>query len=318
LRQQAFAVDIGGTNTVVALISNRGVTRILSRFSTKGQSVLHLVERIGKALESCDQFSQDLRVGVGAPNANFERGTVEYPPNLDWDEITPLASMLKTRTGLETRVINDADAAAIGEGAYGDAVGFKHFIVVTLGTGIGAGIVCNGRLIRGARGTAGDLGHVLVESYGLPCRCGRTGCLETLVSAKALTLNALAILCEQAGTGPLAENSSATLSAMDVYDAAESGDPCAIESFERLAEPLGRALANAVTLFGPEKIILTGGLTMAGAQLLEPTRRFFRENLRWVDRGQIELSISTLPEGAAALLGAARLAMSDDLPWLSA
>ena len=272
MRKQAFAVDIGGTNTVVALVSDTGDVDVLKRFSTNRQSAADTVRQIGLALQQVEPSVPGIRLGVGAPNACSERGTVEHAPNLDWGAVTPLVSMLQDRTGLETRLMNDADAAAIGEGAFGAATGLSHYIVVTLGTGLGAGIVCDGRLIRGAHGMAGDLGHIIIDKNGLPCKCGRAGCLETVVCASALTSRS---------------------------DAA----------YEKFGDALGLALANAVTLFGPEKIILTGGQTKAGARLLEPIRRVFEESLRPIDRGKVTLMISGLPEGSAALLGAARIAL---------
>ncbi len=272
MRGPAFAVDIGGTNTVVAFVSDAGHVKVLQRFPTDYRSASATVARIGHTLQEAGLSEPGIRLGVGAPNACSERGTVEQPPNLDWDEVTPLASMLKQCTGMETKLINDADAAAIGEGHFGAARGLSDYIVVTLGTGFGSGIVCNGELIRGARGTAGDLGHFVMNKDGLLCGCGRRGCLETLIAARVLT-----------------STSEAT--------------------YQKLAEPLGLALANAVTLFGPEKIILTGGLTRAGARLLDPTRRVFEQSLRAIDRGKVPLMISNLPEGNAALLGAACIAI---------
>ncbi len=237
-------------------------------------------------------------LGVGAPNGNHRRGTVEHPPNLPWPGITPFADLLAEATGVPAVLDNDANAAALGEARFGAARGLSDFLFVTLGTGLGSGIVVDGALVRGHSGFAGELGHVIVEPGGRPCGCGRRGCLEQYCSATGLARTYREL-------NPAAP---AAIDAHGVFTRAEAGEDAARAAFEAMGETLGRALANSVAYTSPEAIFLFGGVTAAGETLFGPVRRHLDQNLLTVYRGTVRVDASGLPGDDAALLGAASLA----------
>jgi glucokinase len=247
-------------------------------------------------------------IGVGAPNGNYYTGTIEYAPNLPWKGIIPLAKLIEVKFNLPVTLTNDANAAAIGEMMYGAAKGMKDFIMITLGTGVGSGIVANGKLIYGHDGFAGELGHTIIIPDGrLHPGTGKRGPLESYASATGVRFTALEMLEQSSEDSLLRSVDKETLDSKDVYEAAIQGDKLALEIFEFTGRILGLALANAVMFSSPEAIILFGGLTKAGDFILKPTRDHMEANLIQVFQNKVKILISHLKESDAAILGASAL-----------
>jgi glucokinase len=298
-------IDIGGTNTTIGLVSNSG--RVLTKNSiktTQYPEIENFVETAARLVReqltslNGDYSEKDLKgVGIGAPNANPYKGTIENAPNLSWHGVVPLAELFSKELNTQCKITNDAKAAALGEMFFGAAHGMRDFIVITLGTGLGSGIVANGSLIYGHDGFAGELGHVIMVPGGRLCGCGRKGCLETYVSATGLVRT----------YRELNDKDSEIPSARLIAERAVTGEPEAIESFRRTGEMLGFALANSVAYTSPEAIFLFGGLIRAGELLFKPTREAFEKNLLNNYKGHIHIYPSALHEGDAAVLGAASI-----------
>jgi glucokinase len=310
-----LAVDIGGTTTSLGLLDRAGADLGQATLATEGhRPAADLVARIAARADVLrDRLDQPHRlrgVGVGAPNANGRRGTVDNPVNLDWGPRTDLAGLLQDALDLPTAVTNDANAAAMGEWLFGGARGLRDFITITLGTGLGSGIVAEGRLVEGADGLAGELGHTVLEVDGRLCGCGNRGCLEAYVSAPGLCRTVLALLAERGATGPLAAVPPRELTARRVFQAAMEGDPVALAAFDATARWLGRKLAEAVAHTRPEAIFLCGGLAAAGELLRAPAQDWLDRFLFPAYRGRVALRRSELPEAGSALLGAGALIWS--------
>jgi glucokinase len=298
-------IDIGGTNTTIGLVSESG--RVLTKSSIKTtdykeinefvETACNLIQEQIKSLHSEQQTIQLKGIGIGAPNANPYKGTIENAPNLIWQGVVPLAALFSERLNTTCKITNDAKAAALGELFFGAARGMKDFIVITLGTGLGSGIVANGSLIYGYDGFAGELGHVIMVPDGRLCGCGRKGCLETYVSATGLVRT----------YRELNSSDNEAPSARMVAERALAGESAAIETFRRTGEMLGFALANSVAYTSPEAIFLFGGLIRAGELLFKPTREAFEANLLNNYKGHIHIYPSALHEGDAAVLGAASI-----------
>jgi len=248
-------------------------------------------------------------MGLGAPNGNYWRGTIEYAPNLAFKGIVPLVDMLQPHfPGWEIRLTNDANAAALGEKLFGKAREVDDFIIITLGTGVGSGIFSGGKLVYGHDGFAGEVGHMIIEENGRLCGCGRKGCLETYASATGMVRTAREMLARPGGgTSSLMKVPPDVLEARHISEAASVGDRLALDILDYTAGRLGLALANAVAVTSPEVIYLYGGMAAAGELLLRPLRRALEANLLEVFRGKVRLEQSGLPEGDAAILGAAAL-----------
>lgn len=245
---------------------------------------------------------------MGAPNGNFYTGTIEYAPNLPWSGIIPIAKMMSDAFQLPVTLTNDANAAAIGEMMYGAAKGMKDFIMITLGTGVGSGIVANGQLIYGHDGFAGELGHTVVVPDGrLHQGTGKKGSLESYASATGVRLTALEMLENSKEESLLRNADMESLDAKLVYGAAIQGDKLATQIFEFTGKILGMALANAVMFSSPEAIILFGGLTKSGDLILKPTRYHMEENLIKIFQNKVKILVSHLKESDAAILGASAL-----------
>lgn len=260
-----------------------------------------LARAIGTEVDARRARYDLIGIGVGAPNGNHYRGTVEHPPNLPWPGVTPLAALLADATGLPARLDNDANAAALGEKRFGAAKDVEDFLYITLGTGLGSGVVSRGRLVRGHSGFAGEIGHVIVEPGGRPCGCGRRGCLEQYASATGLALTYRA----------LEPDAPDDADARYVFHRAQAGDALALDTFEQTGRVLGLALANSVAYTSPEAIYLFGGLADAGETLFGPVRRHFEANLLAIYKGTVSVRPSGLSSGDAALLGAASLVWND-------
>jgi glucokinase len=247
-------------------------------------------------------------IGIGAPNGNYYRGTIEFAPNLKWKGIIPLAELVTKATGVPAALTNDANAAAVGEMTYGVARGMKDFIMITLGTGVGSGIVVSGNVVYGHDGFAGELGHTIqVRENGRQCGCGRSGCLETYTSAVGVARTAREILETTDRETVLRNMPWDKITSKDVAEAAEAGDAVAIDIFNFTGAILGAALANFVAFSAPEAIVLFGGLTRAGDLLLRPVEEAMERNLLQLWKGKVKLLVSELKESDAAILGASAL-----------
>ncbi len=311
-QQLALGIDIGGTNTVFGVVDRRGNLLGEGSMSTRGYEEVTryidaLYRKVHPLIEKVGGLDQIRGVGVGAPNGNFYHGTIEFAPNLPWKGVIPLANLIREQFSMQAVITNDANAAAIGEMTYGAARGMKDFIMITLGTGLGSGIVANGQLIYGHDGFAGELGHIIVEDEGRICGCGRYGCLETYASATGVMRTMEELLKKKKTDSILRKLPPDQLNSKAICDAAIQGDKLALEAVEFTAKILGKALANAIAFTAPEAIILFGGLTKAGDLLLNPTRKYMDRNVLKIWSGKVKLMRSELKESHAAILGASAL-----------
>lgn len=304
----AVGIDIGGTNTTFGIVDSKGnilykETVSTEHFPIPEDLVAVICEHIKKAFAALPEKVELKGVGIGAPNGNYFKGTVEFAPNLKWKGVVPLAKLFSDRLGCKVLLTNDANAAAIGEMIFGAAKGMKDFIFITLGTGLGSGIVANGELIYGHDSFAGEVGHVIMFVDGRQCGCGRKGCLETYCSATGIkrTYTDLLISNHQK------LESSVNADAKYIYQRAIGGDKNAIDAFNYTGNILGLALANSVAYTSPEAIFLFGGLALSGDLIFKPTIESFENNLLDIYKNKIKILPSQLPENEAALLGAASL-----------
>ena len=306
-------IDIGGTNTVFGVVDARGTVLYSGSIKTgKYAEIEEYVTALGQGLiQIIDQVGGPEKIkgiGVGAPNGNYFNGCIEFAPNLPWKGKIPLAQLISEKVGgIPVALTNDANAAAIGEMTYGAARGMKDFIVITLGTGVGSGIVINGQLVYGHDGFAGELGHVIVRRNGRQCGCGRQGCLEAYTSATGVARTAREFMEIRKEDSVLREIDPADITSKDVYDAAMKNDKLALEIFEMTGKMLGEAFADFVAFSSPEAIILFGGLTKAGDLIMDPVKRAMDANMLKVYEGKTKLLVSQLKESDAAVLGASAL-----------
>lgn len=301
-------VDIGGTNTAIGALDFQNNYLPGVSFATMPEEGIDkflekLTDEINRTYYNySDDFSIE-GIGLAVPTANYLTGIVEDSANLKWKNVN-LIDLMKKHFDLPVTVINDANAAALGEQLLGAANGMKNFIVITLGTGLGSGIVVDGKLVHGQNGLAGELGHMIVIPDGRMCNCGRYGCLETYISANGLRRTVLEILSRSNDESELRNISFKTLTSKYVSELAQKQDPIALQAFDFTGKILGQALANIVTYFDPEAIILYGGLAEAGDLLLQPTNHYFEDHLLSIYRGKVKIMKSKLQGGAAAVLGA--------------
>jgi glucokinase len=310
----AIGIDIGGTGTKFGIVDKDGNVLFSGEMSTKKHKAIdgyidELHGHLGELIEKAGGIGRIRGIGVGAPNGNFYTGNIEYAPNLPWSGVIPIAKMMSDKFQLPVTLTNDANAAAIGEMMYGAAKGMRDFIMITLGTGVGSGIVANGQLMYGHDGFAGELGHTIVIPDGrMHQGTGKRGSLESYASATGVRLTALEMLENTTEDSLLRTADKETLDSKVVYDAAIKGDKLALEIFEFTGKILGLALANAVMFSSPEAIILFGGLTKSGDLILKPTRKHMEENLIQVFQNKVKILVSHLKESDAAILGASALA----------
>ena len=309
----AIGIDIGGTGTKFGIVDRDGNVLFSGEMSTRKHTEIdayinELYDNLLVLINTAGGIGTISGIGVGAPNGNYYSGTIEYAPNLPWKGIIPLAKLMSDKFRLPVTLTNDANAAAIGEMMYGAAKGMKDFIMITLGTGVGSGIVANGQLIYGHDGFAGELGHTIVIPDGrMHEGTGKKGSLESYASATGVRLTTLEVLENSTEPSLLRDVDKETLDSKVVYDAAIKGDKLALEIFEFTGKILGLALANAVMFSSPEAIILFGGLTKSGDLILKPTRKHMEENLIQVFQNKVKILVSHLKESDAAILGASAL-----------
>lgn len=304
----AAGIDIGGTNTAVGIITRDGQCLFESSLRTAEYvEPGSFVEALWREMALNLGRDRSLKgIGIGAPNGNYYKGTIEFAPNLRWKGIVPLAELVRRHANVPVILTNDANAAAIGEMIYGGAQGMRDFIVITLGTGLGSGIVANGQLLYGHDGFAGEIGHTIVDPEGRQCGCGRRGCLETYASASGIRRTVFELLATTTLPSSLRSVPFDDITAASVAAAAGGGDPLACEAFEQTGRILGLKLADAVAHTSPEAIFLIGGLANAGELIFEPTRRHLESHLLNIFKNKVKLLPSTLG-GNAAVLGASAL-----------
>lgn len=306
-------IDIGGTNTVFGIVDARGTIIDNGSIKTGKHSKIEdyvndLYENLFQLLEKNDAVDKIAGIGVGAPNGNYFNGTIEFAPNLPWRGVLPLADLLSEKFGIPVALTNDANAAAIGEMTYGAARGLKDFIMITLGTGVGSGIVVNGQLVYGHDGFAGELGHVIVKPVnGRACGCGRTGCLETYASATGVARTAREFLEIRKDNSLLRQIPIQDITSKDVYEAAIAGDQIAKDIFEYTGQILGEAFANFTAFTSPKAIVLFGGLAKSGDLIMKPIKESMERNMLNIYKNKVTLLFSELKESDAAVLGASAL-----------
>ncbi|MEJ8591059.1 ROK family protein [Riemerella anatipestifer] len=309
--RMALGIDIGGTNTKFGLVNHRGEIlgkgRIKTDYDDIDDFINALYKEIEPILEQHDAKSQLEGIGIGAPNGNYYKGTIENAPNLKWKGIVPLAEKITAKFEVPCKVTNDANAAAYGEMMFGAARGMKDFIMITLGTGVGSGVIANGQLVYGHDGFAGELGHTIVKPGGRKhWSTGSEGSLEAYASATGIAITAKKMRAEFPES-MLNNYPEEQINAKTVHECALAGDPTAIEVFRYTGQKLGEALANFVMFSSPEAILLFGGVIKAGDFILKPTRLHMERNLLPIFRGKVKLVFSELDEADAAILGASSL-----------
>lgn len=311
-KQVALGIDIGGTNTKFGLVNHRG--EILVRGSIKTETHENIEDFIEELYQTTKPYIEEYcadkvleGIGVGAPNGNYYKGTIEHAANLRWKGVIPFSEMMEKKFGLPCKLTNDANAAALGEMQYGAAKGMKDFLMITLGTGVGSGVVCNGNLVYGYDGFAGELGHTIVKPNGRKhWSTGSEGSLEAYASATGIAITAKKMRAEFPNS-MLNEYAEEDINSKTVHDCALKGDEIAIEVFRYTGQKLGEALANFVMFSSPEAILLFGGVIKAGDFLLHATKLHMERNLLPLFRGKVKLVFSELNEADAAILGASAL-----------
>ena len=311
----SIGVDIGGTNVAYGIVDEQGNIWYEKWWATASfHSVRALAERIKADVQNHSGYSlEDCRgIGIGAPSANAKTGSIHHSANLPWNGVVEVVSEFKAVFNIPVSLANDANATALGEGKFGGASGLENYVVITIGTGIGSGIICNGKIIEGFDGNGGEFGHTIVTAGGRPCGCGRNGCLETYTSASGIRTTAQELAALQEYTSPLSVyiRSGNPFDSKLVFDYLLDGDLLAREVFRKTGDCLGMAIANLVTLLGLERIFLFGGPVKAGDALLDPIRKAFKKNVIMYYREHVRIEATQLPERNSAILGAASLVKS--------
>ena len=318
-RPYVIGLDLGGTNAVFGIVDKQA--NIVAQTSVKTQAyptvegfVDACVEAVTPLINGVGGINKIFGMGAGAPNGNYHNGTIELAPNLVWakGKIVPLADMFSKRLGINVALTNDANAAAIGEMTYGVAKGMKNFIVITLGTGVGSGIVIDGKLLYGHDGFAGELGHVTMVrgEEGRLCGCGRKGCLEAYCSATGVARTAREFLAKDNRPSLLRDLNPDTIESYDVYKAAEKGDEIALDIFKFTGTMLGEACADFAAFSSPEAFIFFGGLAKSGALIMNPIKEAYDRHVLDIYRNKARFMFSSLDGAGAAVLGAAALGWS--------
>ena len=308
-----IGLDLGGTNSVFGIVNSEGSVVTSTSIRTKGQNDLDVYmdsacAALAPMIEQVGGIQNIKGMGIGAPNGNYYTGNIELAPNLPWKGIVPFAKKFSERLGIPVVLTNDANAAAIGEMTYGAARGMKDFIMITLGTGVGSGIVINGQMVYGHDGFAGELGHTIIRrENGRLCGCGRHGCLETYCSATGVARTAREFLTARTEPSLLRSIPAENITSKDVYDAAVQGDKLAQDIFDFTGNILGEAIADAIAFSSPEAIILFGGLAKSGDYIFKPIQKAIDDNVLNIYKGKAKLLMSELKDSDAAVLGASAL-----------
>lgn len=315
LKPYVIGLDLGGTNSVFGIVDSRGDIKATTAIKTQSYSQVSeyvdaSIDALQIIIDQVGGIDKIKAMGIGAPNANFYKGTIEYAPNLVWGHecVVPLAEMFSQKLGIPVAITNDANAAAIGEMTYGVARGMKNFIMLTLGTGVGSGIVINGQLVYGCDGFAGELGHVIMRrENGRLCGCGRTGCLEAYCSATGVARTAREFLSTSNEPSLLRDMKPEDITSFDVSVAAGKGDELAKRVYDFTGEMLGEACADFAAFVSPEAFVFFGGLTKAGDLIMDPIKKSYDEHVFHTFRGKAQFLISGLDGSSAAVLGASAI-----------
>ncbi len=309
-----LGIDMGGTNTVFGIVDARG--QVIARSSIKTQAYPDINEYIAELTKEITRIADPVGgvekirgIGAGCPNGNYYTGNIEKAPNLPWKGIVPFAKLLSESLGIPAVLTNDANAAAMGEMTYGAARGMKNFIEITLGTGVGSGIVIDGKVVYGHDGFAGELGHTkIVRQNGRLCGCGQSGCIEAYASATGVARTARELIETTNEPSLLRDLQAETITSKDVFDAAEKGDRLAKKIFDMTGRMLGEKFADFITFSAPEAIILFGGMTKSGHWIMDPIVEAMNENVMPIWKDKVKVLFSDLPESDAAVLGSSALA----------
>ena len=317
IKPYVIGLDLGGTNSVFGIVDARGEIKVTTAIKTGSYEKVEdyvdaCVEALQVIIEQVGGIDKIKAMGIGAPNGNYYNGTIEFAPNLSWAKngVIPLAKLFSERLGnIPVALTNDANAAAIGEMVYGVARGMKNFIVITLGTGVGSGIVVNGQLLYGHDGFAGELGHVIMVrgKEGRSCGCGRTGCLEAYCSATGVARTAREMLAKTDRPSLLREMNPEDITSLDVSIAAGKGDELAKDIYEFTGKMLGEACADFAAISSPEAFIFFGGTVKAGDLFMEPIKKAYNESVMNVFKGKAQFLVSGLDGASAAVLGASAI-----------
>lgn len=315
MKPYVIGLDLGGTNSVFGIVDSRGDIKATTAIKTQGYDTVEdyvnaSVEALKIIIDQVGGIDKIKAMGIGAPNGNYYKGTIEFAPNLSWGHsgIVPLADMFSKKLGVPVALTNDANAAAIGEMTYGVARGMKNFIVLTLGTGVGSGIVINGQLVYGCDGFAGELGHVIMRRVnGRSCGCGRNGCLKAYCSATGVARTAREFLETTEEDSVLRQIDPDKITSLDVSLAANKGDQLALRVYEFTGEMLGEACADFAAFSSPEAFIFFGGLTKAGDLIMKPIKKSFDEHVLKIFKDKAKFLVSGLDGSSAAVLGASAI-----------
>jgi len=315
IKKVMLGIDIGGTNTKFGLVQKNG--KVVAEFSVPTKSKNPAKELVARIEKSIKAFLKDkvekyqlCGIGIGAPNANYHSGQIENPPNLKWGTVD-ISSMFKESFNVQVKITNDANASALGEMLFGAAKGMSNFVTITLGTGLGSGIVVGGKMLYGSNGFAGELGHVCIEFQGRECGCGNRGCLECYVSATGIVRTVAKLIAEKKTASKMRELPFAKLSAKLINELALEGDEIALEAFDFTARLLGVSCANVAMLNAPEAFIICGGLANAGDLLIKKTKEYMELHLLKNFKNQIKILPSGLINKNSGVIGASALAWSE-------
>lgn len=317
MKPYVIGLDLGGTNAVFGIVDARGEIKATTAIKTQQYDTAEAfieasVNALQPIIEQVGGIETIKAMGIGAPNGNYYNGTIEIAPNIKWAHecVVPLAKMFSEQlNNIPVAITNDANAAAIGEMVYGVARGMKNFIVLTLGTGVGSGVVINGQLVYGCDGFAGELGHVTMVrgEEGRMCGCGRTGCLEAYCSATGVARTAKELLSKTDRPSLLRDINIDDITSLDVSIAASKGDELAKEIYEFTGHMLGEACADFATFCSPEAFIFFGGMTKAGDLIMEPIKKAYEAHVMPIYRGKAQFLVSGLDGASAAVLGASAI-----------
>lgn len=310
-----IGLDLGGTNSVFGIVDESGNIKALASIKTQAYDnaedyVKASVKVLNFMINEVGGIDTIQGMGIGAPNANYYKGTIEYAANIAWahELVVPLANMFEQALGIPVAITNDANAAAVGEMTYGVARDMKNFIMLTLGTGVGSGIVINGQLVYGCDGFAGELGHVIMRrENGRSCGCGRYGCLEAYCSATGVARTAREMLAHSDTPSLLREKDPETITSLDVSLAANKGDEIALNVYAFTGEMLGEACADFAAFSSPEAFVFFGGLTKAGDLIMNPIRESYERHVFHAFKGKAKFLVSSLDGSNAAVLGASAI-----------